>query len=131
MRIVKNVVGGFDRPVTSVDHQHLFRNGLLQTQGSHTADELNRFLFFFFCIHDPSLHCKREFHMREFDILIEALGDPDASLLNTTVVFHRSFDKVGFFAGALDLELILGLNCCQQDFLIAFDCEMIVRTQCH
>ena len=34
--------------------------------------------------------------MRESDILIEALGDPDASLLNTTVVYHRSFDKVGY-----------------------------------
>lgn len=31
MRVVKNVVGGFDRPVISIHFQHLFRGGLLQT----------------------------------------------------------------------------------------------------
>lgn len=33
-----------------------------------------------------------------------------------------------FSENALDLEFILGLNRCQQVFLIAFDREMIVRT---
>lgn len=46
MQVVKNAMGSIDRPVTSVDLQQLLGDGFLQTEGSHTADELSRILFF-------------------------------------------------------------------------------------
>ena len=119
MRIVQHLMGGLDRPMSSIGFQNFFCGCLILMLRGDAIHDLDTIWIFPLGVLDVSLNHKYRLYMWEFNLFIQPIGYPDLALRDAPMIFLQRLFEIRLLK--LTLLLIPDLDILEQTGLVALD----------